>query len=233
MTKEDFRNLVFSIARAHGQPYLANTDVASLDALILEQLRKFSAETKCLYHDKVTFTVNTTPAGRFDLRDTDYFTYPMLEVRRVVINSNTLPGPFERSGPLGLEGIELDYQNYRTGSTGTPKVWGMVPPHTLLLVPAPSATISNCYVSGWYLHPEMTTDQTELSFNIEDQRGAAYVCAAELLVPYASAEGIAKIRGLRELAAEAKAETTARASRMFNTGVNSIRRPYRDTRIRL
>lgn len=233
MTKEQFRDLVFSIARAHGQPYLANTQVAELDSLILEALRRFSAETKCLYGDNVTFTVNTTPAGRFDMRDTDYFTYPMLEVRRVVINGNTLPGPFSRTGPLGLEGIETDYQDYRTGSTGTPKVWGLIPPHTLLLVPAPSATISNCYVSGWYLHPEMTTDQMELSFNIEDQRAAAYYTAADLLIPYASAEGMGKIGNLMELADRGKAQVIARASRLFQSGVFAERRPYRDTRIRL
>lgn len=232
MTREDFRALVYDYAKTWGAPYIASSDVAKFNDFILRHLRKFTAETKCLYKADVTFTCNTTPDGKFDMRDTDYFQYPMLEIRRVILNSNTLPGPHTRTGPLGLEMIELDYQNYRTSSDGSPKVWALIPPRTLLLVPAPSATISNCYVSGWYLHPDFTNDLTELSLNEEDIEAAAYHCAYELILPYASGAGAEKAGILKNLAKEAKAETASRASKLFSAGTLG-RQVYRNTRHRL
>lgn len=228
MTWETFRNLVYTTASAQGQPYIKNHEIASLNEFLLERLQAFCAETKCLYFDKVTFTVNTTPGGRFDMRDTDYFEYPMSEIQQVVIDSNTLIGPENRLGKWSADQAMQRYQDYRTASTGTPKLWFVYPPSTLVLVPSPSATISNCFVSGWAMQPEPTNDQTELLLETEDIRPAAMCCAYDLIVPLANGESLQKAEYLRSVSERGKMEVMARAARKL--GGPQRRGAWRDPR---
>lgn len=227
MTLEDFRTLVFTIAKTHGQPYIKLTDTADLNALINESLRRLCVDTKCLYDDNVTFTLSTSVSGRFDMRDTTYFSREMVDIRRVVIDGSPLWGPTASQHLFSVEQIERDVPNYRTAATGKPSRAAVIPPSTLILSPAPSSVYSNCFVSGWYLPDLLELDTDELALNEEDQRDAAYQVAYDLILPTAEGTSLEKAEYLRKKAELAKTNIASRAT--YRLGGPSQRKAYRQT----
>ena len=225
MTWEDYRSYVFDISKTNGQPFIKWTETAKLDAFLLRRLHSFCAETKCIRRDKVAFTIDSDSDGRFDLRDTTVFALPMCDISQVVLNSNTLLGR-DGLGEYSLDEIERSVQNYRTASEGTPSRWCIVPPTTLLLVPAPSAVLSNCYVSGWALQPEPASESEEMLLAPEDTDAAAYDAAFALIYPQANGESMEKAMNLRQMAEAEKAQVTARHARRLHGG-----KPRRSSRI--
>lgn len=226
MTQETFRDLVFTYARVYGQPYIESSNVAQMKQFLVRCLGEFCVETKCLYRDKVALTLSTSVDGRFPLRSTTYFEYPMFEIRRVVIDSQTLGGPYEKSGLWSMEQIELTEPNYRTATSGKPRYAATIPPATLLLVPEPDQVYSNCFVSGWSVHSDFDeNDQTELQIAEEDSEAAALHAAYKLILPFANGPSLEKAVALRNLADSAKDEVSARAQRRLDP--TSRREPYR------
>lgn len=230
MTLEDFRTLVFTIAKTHGQPYLKLTDVADLVALINESLRRLCSDTKCLYDDSVALTLSTSVGGRFDMRDTTYFAREMVDIRRVVVDSSPLLGPTATQHIYGVEDIGRIVPDYRTAAAGKPARAVVIPPRTLLLVPAPASVYSNCYVSGWYVPSLLELETDELALNEEDQRDAAYHVAYDLVLPTAEGTSLEKAEYLRRKAEMAKVNIASRA--LSRLGGPSQRGQYRTTRYR-
>lgn len=210
MTWEDFRTYVYDMSKTNGQPFIAWDETAKLDTFLLRRLRLFCAETKCVRRDKVAFTMDSDSDGRFDLRDTTVFALPMCDISQVVVDSGTLIGPDLRLGAYSVNEIERYVSDYRTASEGKPARWALLPPHTLLLVPAPSQVYTNSFVSGWALQPEPETESQELIIAEEDTDAAAYDAAFALMFPLANGESLEKAKNLKSLADQMKKDVTAR-----------------------
>jgi hypothetical protein len=141
MTLGAFRALVLSMTDRFGVPYLAETDVSSLNALLQEGLNVYAKETQCLYAANVKF-YSPSGVGPFvrtynpkysdaleDYSSTAPQPYrvldlPMCSVEQVFLNGTCLLQADSGSlgvqnwvgNPYGLGGLDFSVPNYGMSS---------------------------------------------------------------------------------------------------------------------
>lgn len=207
MTRGDFRELVVSMVRYSGAPYIE--DVADQNVLISERVRAFTVHTLCLYNPVVPFTMLANTAS-YSLRDTQSFDLEMVRVQKVVVNGQPLYNFQGVQGPTSLDELSYRFPTYLTDSTATPQYFAPYPPHHIRLYPKPDANgqANTTSVAGWYMHPTLTgsgvSDSTELSLPEEWVRTAAMFTAGSLLIP--TADGDVDAQRLQVLMGNAQAE---------------------------
>lgn len=190
MTRARFRRLVLNFANGFGENYLLNTEDTELNTLIDEQLKLFTDRTRCLYDDKISFTLilNT---DEYSMRNTAVFTQELTEVTAVMINGQFIP----RARSQDMKFIN---SAYILADSNLPKVWFMSPRHSLVLYPKPDQVYSNCFVSAWYLQPDLTSDSDATLIPEEYDRTAAQFTALALFRPgKGSVEALTYYRDLK------------------------------------
>lgn len=190
MTRGAFRNLTLQLLKYSGQPYL--DDTADINSVINNRLKKFTELTRCLYDDAITFTLAASSAI-YSLRDTSVFSREVSEVQYVLIDGAPLYNLQAVRGPVSIDELMTVYPGYQTAACAKPFHYALRQPSSIRLFPAPDQVYSNCFVAGWYLHPNISTtagsgDAVELSIPEEYVRTAAVFTAVELLIPTADGQ---------------------------------------------
>ncbi len=190
MTRIVFRDLVLSICRFSGISYLE--DAQDVNGLINERIRSFAERTRCLYDDRITFTLTGSgQAGYYDQHGTA-FGRDVLEVHRLYIDGQPLRNFQGKYGPVSIEELATYYPTYLTDSPAKPQFFCQIPPRTIRLFPTPDQDYAQCFAAGWYLPAaiaiQASGDSQELDLPEEYQRTAAYWTASALLIPTATGQ---------------------------------------------
>lgn len=201
MTVEEFESLIWSYARAHGNPFIEWTERNKLRLFVNRHLQRFVELTKVLYDDDIDFDTTASDDGTYDLTDTDVFARIVLEPEYVIVNGNACLGFDGLPGFTSVQELnDLPY-DYRTVARGTPEYAALIPPNTLRLVPRPSAVL-DCAIAGWYQHYDLTgsavLDTTDIDLPNGAIDAAAQFIAAELIMVEAEGEAIKKAQFLAE-----------------------------------
>lgn len=188
MNRGQFRELVLSITKFSGVPYVEDT--TDINRLINERCRKFSELTWCLYDDAVVFSTAASSAV-YDLRSAS-FGREMLEVDRLYIDGQPLRDFTGHYGPVQLDELVSRYPTYLTQPTQRPLHYCLLPSQKLRLFPCPGESYPNCFASGYYLPSNITTaasgDVQSIEVPEEFQTTAAYFTAASLLIPHSTGQ---------------------------------------------
>lgn len=196
MTRARFRRIVLNYADGFGENYVLNTEDTELNTIIDERLKLFTDRTRCLYDDKISFTLSVGQDD-YSMRNTTVFTQEMAEVTAVMIDGQFIPRA--RSADM-----KLISATYLVTPSNKPKLWLISPRHSLQLYPKSDAVYSNSYVSGWYLQPDLTSDSDATLIPEEYDRTAAAFTALALFRPgKGSREALNYYAGLK---AETEAE---------------------------
>jgi len=230
-TVEEFEELVFAYARAHGQPFIKWQDRAKLRAYISRQLFRFVEQTKVLYDDNVTFDTTSSDDGTYDLLDTTIFSRAVLEPEVVLVESLPL---LDTSGLPGLYSVselnDLPF-DYRTMTDGRPEYAALFPPQTLRLAPAPDAAY-DVTISGWVQHFDLTgssvKDTTDMELGDGTVDAAAMFIAGEFIMVGGEGPSLAAGAGLSEKGlAMAKRASGRAASFLQGPTIRGRRTPSR------
>lgn len=191
-TVEQFVNLVYQYARAHGQPFLKWQEQAELRAYISRQLFRFVEETKVLYDDNVTAeTVDGT--GTYDLLDTDIFSRAVLEPEFVYIAGDVLLDDDGMPGLISAAQANDYIANFRTAAEARPTKAYLMPPQTLRLIATPDDEYA-VVISGWVQHFDLTGasvyDTTAMQLGDGSIDAAAMYCAGQLISVGAEGPGL-------------------------------------------
>lgn len=221
MTVEQFRNLVFAMARTEGTPYLKPTDTALLTDLCQEQLNVYANRTHCLQSDFVTFTpvigtpsyATFTPAAPGSTTIPAAFSAALCDVRQVYIDGAALRICGDDQGRYG-ESSELlvarTFGAYQAAASARPAHWWQEPPNTLRFNCPFDQVYTKCWVAGRLYHSPLLLDQQVLDLPPDDIRPAARLACAELLYPNAREKAMAML-GLCEIQMKKrKAECSAK-----------------------
>lgn len=217
MTRARLKRLALNYASGFGENYVLNTEDTELNSIIDERLKLFTDRTRCLYDDKISLTLSVG-VDEYSLRNTSVFTQEVAEITAVMINGQFIPRA--RSQDMKYIG------NYLLASSNLPKLWFMSPRHSLVLYPKPDSAYSNCYVSAWYLQPDLTSDSDATLIPEEyDRTAAAFVALALLRPGKGTPEALNYYAGLK---AETEAEMEALRQRSDSLlGRNNYRKGRR------
>ncbi len=188
MTLERFRAKVFETAKYYGQPYLRLDQAEELNELILINLDIYCRRTGCLSSDRVAMTpvVGEHSADFENTSDATeiYFASRMGAIENVFIEGTALQAFDSKfkgasSSTLAAEGMT----GYQTAENGRPSYWWAENPKTLRFNCPFDQAYSDCYVSGYLLHPLLETypDPEDLLLIADDLDPAMWLCAGKLL----------------------------------------------------
>lgn len=176
MTKAEFRETVLSIARAFGRG--VPSDPATVDGLIVERLRKFTEETRCLYTMDCIVTL-TQGVAEYPLEGSG-FSIPMVDIDQLYIDSAAL----QRSEPSDFA---AQYAGALTQS-GPPAGWTMMPGKIVRFAPTPDDAYTGRAI-GPRTHRNLTAgpegDDEQIEIPAASIRTAAAFCAVPLAFPHA------------------------------------------------
>lgn len=214
MTLATFRDVeVKAFLDLIGKPYLVGS---AQNEAINRALEQFTQDTFYFYSDNIPFTVSAT--ATYALRDTSIFAEKVWDVTGVWIDGSKIWKVSEQ---------RKMYPWAQASPAGKPWYWWMQGVN-LVLNPAPSGAINNCYVSGFYLHPTLTQDTDALAILDTDIRAAALEAAVLIGYPYATGDMLNIVNGWKQELSQMKAEIKSRQSMLFDTAPAVSRRsPWR------
>jgi hypothetical protein len=166
------------------------TDVAEQ----LNHAARFVSRQIYQFDPSISFTL-TINDGDYDLFGSA-FGKDILEAKRVVINGRPLRKPNGEVGLWTYQEVEDRYSQWRTASSGLPRIAFQLD-RTLYLYPKPDSAYSNCFVAGQYQCGTLSGSDTSLSYDIPDELHVAVVrmaadFAADPLV--AEVEAVARLQ---------------------------------------
>lgn len=180
MTLPQFATIVNAYVQPFGQTYLGALDPTAITSdqlnAITRGLQRFTYDTLYGWDDRITLTLSVD-AYLYDLRDPNVVSRPVALPTEVFIGGDKI----ERLD--SAQDISRVEAAYLTQSAGTPALWYLRRPDTLVLSPAASAVGSNNFISGFWLHPPVNVSQPILIAD-EDAEAAAKDVAMLLLEPY-------------------------------------------------
>lgn len=211
MTLANFRAEVLAFARMRGSQYIEDTNTSALNSLISRSLREFTHDSLSIFNHSVSLTLTVGQAS-YDLEGTAV-ALPIARVHSLLIDSSVVPGP------TSIGTLDQNHPSWRNTPNGRPATWFTMPPKQIVLVPAPAA-VYPAHISGWVLHPTVSSDSDVVQLSSLSMRTAIKWCAARLLEPFASPEEVGLVR---DLMSEAKLEAKMLAERnltMITGGMN-------------
>lgn len=219
MTFGEYKTLAAAYARVDGFNFVEDLGLTVND-FYNRCLADFSAESKSLYEDAITFTVVGNTA-EYEIRSGS-FSKPMVAVEQVYdrTNETLLLNEVGIPGAASYDWLRAQYPNYLDVAAGDPRHFIMYPATRLRLFPTPANSASWC-VQGWVFHPTLSSDSTVLSFGAEYHELAAKYAASKLLAPYASGASKEKQLMLEQEVREGLANLKAHMQRLL------VHRPIR------
>lgn len=171
MTRSEIRTLVLNLADFGTSNYILDSQTTLLDELIDERFKLFSLLTRCLYDDKISFTL-TIGTDQYTMDSTSVFTRAIFDVNRVMVNGSYILR-------ASADQVSLIDSGYLTQGNDLPAIW-WTHPQRLMLYPKPDQAYSESYVSAWFYHPAFSSDSTESDIPEEFQRSACRFTAEAL-----------------------------------------------------
>lgn len=205
----DFDEIVNAYLR-RGSPYTGSSAlrVTSIDT----SLEQFTALTRCLYSDEITFTLSVGIAT-YSLRDTDVFSQKILQPENIILDGSVLLPTTQEIITRGTTGPA-----YILDADARPGSWMLLPPNQLRFLPPPDSAYTG-YVQGWYLHPDRDAlggDGEDLLIPTEHCRTAAVFCAVQLLEPDSLDETLQRMDRIEKGAGAGLRDLMAYASSLKN-----------------
>lgn len=234
MDVEHFCSRVYAYARAHGEPFIRNSDTDALRTFISERVQQFVSETMCLYDDEITMTL-TASTGTYDLMSTSVFSSAILEPLNFFRDGVAMLGEDGYPGSVSSREADDWVYDYRTVADGPPQKWLLFPPSTVRLIPAPDVATYSVVASGWIQHFDLTAsgvlDTTEMLLGTTALHPAAMYCAGHLVIGAGEGPSQAAAIGMIEYGLKEGRKIAARADSMLQGPM--VRGRRRQTRVAL
>lgn len=201
MTWGDFVKTIKDWSRYDATPFIAvdGTADAELKTFIQREIEEFSRLTKSLFFHNVQvatatgWTGSTRPVynliqGTFWQDDSNGYKLRVFDPIQVAVGGRTLLRPDGLAGPLTEEeaaAMQI-YNMPEVANAADVKHWIKYRDSRIRLVPGPSGAFSSSVagmVSGFVLHPVLTSDSHEVYFRDDKELVAARYCWTGLLRP--------------------------------------------------
>lgn len=179
------------------QPYL--TESVDVNPVINERVGDYSEIAGCFFDPAIPFTL-ATDVSTYDLRGAAFDGKRICDVQDITIDKRPLYdlSPQPRRGSIGWADLIERYPNYQTDASQAPKHWLNVAPQSVMLYPTPDQVYSDCFVSGYYMHPDMDDDADLILLPQRLIRFAAKFVAATLMDPRKGGSSAERVDGYNQ-----------------------------------
>ncbi len=212
MTRSEFRIKVLRLCDQQQAPYLESE--SDINDQLMASIKKAVRLSRCLLSSDIVFTtVNAQRTYSFTDESSTFVVsgkqVALLEPLTVYWDGGdgltAIKNLTGRPGMTPVAEIERYYPDWKNTSTypaGDPVCAYFEAPATLGIFPAPDGAYS-WRIRGFYQHPLLTADDSELLFPEEIEDDVARLCAADLMLPNATSDSRQSIQDYYALAQSA------------------------------